>query len=149
MPPQGFRNAGRQESEYVWDFAVDGGAVSTIPLWSKASKAKIPVGALILGTCLKVVTGVTTSAAGTLSFGTVTDIDGFHDGIAAATLADDYAVSHEESKSALLWDDTNDCSKALPVAAANDGAIVAQIETGALTAGKVILTVSWVYPSAS
>lgn len=46
-----------------WDFAVEGGAVSTIPL--RSDDGDIPDGAVVLGGYVEVLTPLTTAASGT------------------------------------------------------------------------------------
>lgn len=139
-------NAGMQVQEYVYDFGVDGGAVSTIDLSAKAGYDPIPVGAVVMDVVAKVDTAVTTGASGTLAFGNGDDDDGFMSAIAAGSLTANAIFNAAGQDSALLWDGTNDHMTPFYVANAADGQVQAKIETGALTAGKVRVLVFYVAP---
>lgn len=139
-------NAGMQVQEYVYDFGVDGGTVSTIDLSAKAGYDPVPVGAIIMDVVAYVETAVTTGASGTLAFGNGDDDDGYMSAIAAGSLTANAVFNAAGQGSALLWDDTNDHMVPIYVADANDGKVQAKIETGALTAGKVRVMVTYLAP---
>lgn len=142
----GIANKGLLQQEYVYDFAVDGGATGTIDLSAKAGYAPVPVGAVITDFHYYVETAVTTSASGTLAFGNGDNDDGYVSATAAASLGNNAVGSASGADSALLWDGTNDHMIPIYVADADDGKMNAKIETGALTAGKVRAVVTYFIP---
>ncbi len=145
MCPLGFKNDGLQISEYLYDFAVDGGATSQIVLSAKEGYKPIPVGAIITKVQATIITACVGSSS-TVAVGNVTDDDGFIEAIAEATLVAGYCANSERNGGAKLWDDTEDASIDLPVAVANDGKIGVKIGTAALTAGKFSVAVHWFLP---
>lgn len=140
------KNAGLQVQEYVYDFAVDGGAVGTIDLSAKAGYAALPEGSIVTNVLAKVETAVTTGAGGTLAFGNGDDDDGFMAAIGAGSLTANAVFNAAGQDSALLWDGTNDHMIPLYIDDATTGAVQAKVETGALTAGKVRVLVFYVGP---
>lgn len=137
------KNVGVQVQEYLYDFAADGGLVSTIDLSAKAGYGVLPQNALVLDVSFRVITAVVGSTS-TLAWGNTTDVDGYSGtAIAEATLVADYVNNGPSNAAALLWDDTNDHTIPFLVNSANDAVFSCTIGTGALTAGKVAFYVSY------
>jgi len=145
----GFKNNGVMVQEYVYDFAVDGGAVSVIDLSAKDGYDPIPIGAIVKDVVMKVVTAFTSGGSATMKVGSLDDDDGFIESIAVATLADNYVSNGGKGVGALLWDNSNDNYIPHAVLDANDGAVAINIETAAMTAGKAIFLVEYYFPSLS
>lgn len=141
-----FRNDGLNVQEYIYDFAIDGGLVSTIDLSAKAGYSPMPSGAVISKVSLKVITAVVGSSS-TVACGNTTDPNGYMEAIAEATLVDEYVTGTGAQAGALLWDDTNDHPIPFLVNSDNDGVFSIDIATGALTAGKVVFWVEYYMPS--
>lgn len=135
-------------AEYIWDFAVDGGAAGAINLHAKDNKAVLPVGAIVKAVTAKVVTACTSGGSATLAWGNGDDADGYSgSAIAVASLTDNALFNGWDNASALLWDDTNDHPIPVNVADAADGQFIATIGTAAMTAGKVVFIVEYLMPT--
>lgn len=144
----GIRNNGIQVAEYVYDFAVDGGAVGAINLHAKAGKGVLPVGAIIKAVTAKVVTAFTSGGSATLVWGNGDDADGYSGAtIAVASLTDNALFNGWDNGAALLWDDTNDHQIPVNVADAADGQFIVTIGTAAMTAGKALFLVEYLMPT--
>jgi len=142
------RNVGLQVQEYVYDFAVDGGAVGAINLHAKNGKAVLPVGAIVKAVTMKVVTAFTSGGSATLAYGNGDDADGYSgSAIAVASLVDNFIVNGWDSGAQLLWDDTNDHQIPVNVADAADGQFIVTIGTAAMTAGKAVFLVEYLMPT--
>lgn len=134
--------------EYIYDFAVDGGATGAISLHAKDNKSVIPVGAIIQRVTAKVVTACTSGGSATVIWGNGDDADGYSGAtVAVATLADNYVANGYENDAALLWDTTNDYPKYVNVSTAADGQFIMTIATAALTAGKIVFLVEYLMPT--
>ncbi len=135
-------------AEFMYDFSVDGGGNgSNIVLSDKDGKAPIPVGAIIQSVNAVVLTDVEGSSS-TVSWGSVTDVDGYSGTtIAEATLVDGFTVNGWDLGAALLWDDSNDHQLTPVVADANAGAFALLISVADLTAGKIWFGVQYIMPS--
>ncbi len=145
----GFKNDGVQVSEYVYDFAEDGGATGEIVLSTKPGRAAIPVGALIKRVTALVKTAVTSAGAPTLAWGNGDDPDGYSGaGHLKGALLINTSFNGYDNAAALLWDDTNDHMIDVPVVDADDGKFSVTIATAALTAGKVVFMVEHYMPLA-
>lgn len=118
-----------------YDFATDGGAVSTIALRGD----KIPSGARVVGTYIDVVTAVTSGGAPTVSIGieTATDVR------AAATLATAPALNSAATPLGAITRAT----AATKTTADRDVSIA--IATAALTAGRFSVLVEYLELSAN
>lgn len=135
--------------EYLYDFAVDGGAMGAKILSSKAGKASLPLGAIVLSVWSKVVTAFTSGGAATVEWGNSTDPDGYSGAaIAVASLVDNGVRNGQENDSALLFDTTGDFDKYYGVLVANDANMSLTVNTAALTAGKLVLGVMYHMPTA-
>lgn len=117
-----------------YDFATDGGAIGAINLRGD----KVPSGAVIVSSYLKVDTAVTSGGAATVSLGTeaATDVR------AAATLATAPTLSATGVKQGAI-------TNAAPVALTADRHIVATVATAALTAGRFSVIVEYFEPAAA
>ena len=134
--------------EYVYDFAVDGGAVSTIDLSAKNGKSILPDGAIVKTVYAKVVTACTSAGSATVVWGNTTDADGYSGAtIAVASLTADASFNGWDNASALLWDDTNDHPIYFVANSANDRDFSITIATAALTAGKIVFAVEYYLPA--
>lgn len=133
--------------EYLWDFSVDGGAVSAIALSSKNGKDSLPLGAVVVDVVAKVETLCTSGGSATLAWGPTADADGFSGPAIAVASLTAGAVFGREQKPALLQDDTAKAAKYHSCIVANDADFKVTIGTAAMTAGKVSFTVLYVYPA--
>lgn len=121
---------------YEYDFAIDGGAVSVIPMRPVGNAMEI--GLTILNIHASVVAAFTGTATPVCVIGNNSDDDGYlADIFAIATLANKFCVG--QVAGALLWDDTNDHNKEFLIALAADVTPAIKISTQALTAGKITL----------
>lgn len=145
-----FKNNGVQVQEYVYDFAVDGGAQGEIFLSSKSGYAPVPNGAIIKRVVGKVVTAFTSGGSATLAWGNDDDPDGYSgSAIAVASLTDNALFNGYDNGAALLWDDTNDHAIDVAVINEDDGEFSVTIGTADMTAGKMIFLVEYYLPSLS
>lgn len=140
--PSGIKNAGVNVAEFVYDFAVDGGAISTISLSAKAGYGSLPQNAYVKNVHARVITACVGTST-TVAFGNTTDPDGYLAATAEATLIADYISQGGTATSVLLWDDTNDHQTGFLVNSANDADFSITIATGALTAGKIAFYVEY------
>jgi len=144
----GFKNDGPLVQEYVYDFAVDGGLISTISLDAKDNKAVIPSGAIVKAVTAKVLTTLTSGGSATLAWGNGDDVDGYSGATAAvAGFAANTLFNGWDNAAALIWDDTNDHQIPLNITDADSGSFDFQIVAAALTAGKMIFLVEYYMPS--
>jgi hypothetical protein len=126
------------KKEYLYDFAVDGGATGKITL-----KACDPNGnALPEGFCVSkavaVVETAITPTGGTVTFGPSASVAGYLGDIVSGFNAQNSIVRSGEVAGALLWDDTNDHEIDYRIgSAANTQDVTMSIGTSALTAGKI------------
>ena len=133
-------NKGIQIQEYTYDFAVDGGAVSTIDL---SSNNVLPEGAVVMDCWARVITACTSGGSATIAWGPTSDADGLSGtAIAVASFTDGAVFNASGQGAALLWDDTNDHQIYYEVGATSDDFKIT-IGTAALTAGKIIFAVQY------
>lgn len=113
-----------------YDFATDGGAVGAITLRGD----KLPSGAVILSSVIKVDTAVTSGGAATVSIGTqaATDVR------AAATLATAPALGSTGALNGAVTRAT------APVVCTADRDVVATVAVAALTAGRFSVLIEYV-----
>jgi len=136
--------------EYVYDFAVDGGAVGAIDLSAKVGKNPLPVGSVVLAVTAKVVTAFTSGGAATLAWGPTASATGYSGtAVAVASLTDNSMWNGQGNGASLIFDDTQDADKAANVAVANDGDFKVTIGTAAMTAGKAVFVVEFIKPTLS
>ena len=117
--------------EYVYDFAVDGGLVSTIELSAKAGYKQLPLGAIVKNVYAVVETAVLSGGSATVAWGN-TDVDGYS-GTAKA-------------KAVLIADAAFTGNGTLIPSVVVDGAFNVSIAVAALTAGKVFFMVEYTMP---
>lgn len=116
----------------IYDFAVQGGAVGTgYLLDDNGDEIELPAGAIIKQSWTREVTNVTTSASGTLAFGTAASGDVLAD-LAAASFSGIQAGIH-----------TGVAANMQRLSSA--AKLGYEIKTGALTAGKVEVYLEVVY----
>lgn len=125
-----FRNDGVMVQEYDYDFAVDGGAVGTIVLSSKANKGLLPEDAVVVNVVTRVVTALAGNAAASAKFGT--------SGSAALYAADAAIATYSED--ALFEYATNFVADQ-----SSERNVQMVIAGGALTAGKVKVLVEYLH----
>lgn len=121
---------------YEYDFAVSGGAVSTISLVAIPTPNIMEAGMIVEKVTVYMDTAFTSSGAPTIKLGNSVDDDGyFVDFYALGTLANSFQTG--KVAGALVWDDTNDVNLnyLIPSLAGAIPKIV--IGTAAITAGKM------------
>lgn len=118
---------GLKTAEGEYDFAVDGGAVGSITLRSvNAAGAALPVGAVIMGGYVEVLTAVTSGGAATVAINS----EGAGDMVAAAAVSGaPWSTTGRKSVIPVFTGATT-----VKTTAARN--LVATIATAALTAGK-------------
>ena len=141
---------GKYVQEYVYDFAVDGGANgSNIVLSDKDGKKPIPIGAIVTNCVARVVTACTSDGSATVSWGN-DDAENGYSGttIAVGSLTDNSIWSPGvQGSESLLWDDSNDHNIFFPVINADDGDFIVLISDADLTAGKILFMVEYLLPT--
>ena len=143
-----FKNDGLNVQEYVYDFAVDGGAVTGHILSNKAGYDPIPTGAIVKAGTEKVVTTVTCSTGGTIEWGNGDNADGYSGSAAQASgFTAGNLYTGWDNGSELLWDDTNDHPIPLYIDDATTGQFKMTVGTATLTAGKIVFLVEYLLPS--
>lgn len=143
-----FVKAEKVSREYLYDFAVDGGAVSAISLSPVDPNGVLPEGFLVEKVTVVCETPLASGGTPTVTVGPSVDSDGYLVDIYALMGSAGAVVRNGEVAGALLWDDTNDHEITYRVgAAANTKDLVLQVGTAALTAGKLRVVVEGVYPS--
>jgi hypothetical protein len=128
-----------QVISYQYDFAVDGGAISSINLRPNAVN-KLKTGLVITDVVIHIQTEVA-SATGTAKIGTASNDDGFFKNIVATPVGSYSAKNNTLGGDAMVSTVTADAGMASVVAiakelVANAAAPILKIETGAVTAGK-------------
>ena len=142
-----FKNSGIHVQEYVYDFAVDGGAQGEIFLSSKDGVDPVPNGAIIQSVTAQVLTTFTSGGSATLAWGNDDDPDGYSGtAIAVASLTANTVFNGWDNGAVLLWDDTNDHQIPVPVVNEDDGEVSVTIATADMTAGKMVILVQYLYP---
>lgn len=120
--------------KYEYDFAVSGGAVSTIALVAKDQA--MDAGLVITNFLVSVVTAFTSGGSATMTLGNAADDDGFLVDTFSAASAN--AVFNPGSVAgALIWDDTNDHIIPYYLSSTANSIPKLKIATAALTAGKM------------
>jgi hypothetical protein len=123
----------RRTARAVYDFAVDGGAVSTITLRGD----KIPQGAVIVDSLITVQTVLTSGGGATVGISS----EGASD-IQSAAAISGAPWSTAGSKHGSLDADS------APITTTAERSLAAVVATAALTAGKFIVLVTYVIPQA-
>jgi hypothetical protein len=122
-----WKNDGLQVQEYEYDFAVDGGATGVFTLSSKANKALLPDGCVIVNVVSHVIEALTGSGA-SAKIG--------HAGSDALYAANAAVASYSED--ALFEYATN-----VVADTANERSVILTVAGGALTAGKIKVLVEY------
>lgn len=144
----GFRNEGGTVQEYLYDFDVDGGAISpAIDLSAKAGYKTLPNPCIVKQVSLYVVTACTSGGSATLDVGNTTAEAGYMAALAVASLSDQAVIRSGEQAGSLLWDDTNDHEIWFCVNSAADADFTLDIDTATFTAGKVLFMVDYYRPT--
>lgn len=116
--------------KFVYDFAVDGGAVGAISLSSKTGSAfTLPLNALVKSVLAKVVTTCTSGGAATVAIGNTATPDAYMAATAVASLVANYVGTEQGTPNS--------------VGAANEQDLTLTIATAALTAGKIEVHVEY------
>lgn len=123
----------------VWDFTIQGGAVSTLLLLDdQGNPAVLPQGCVVSNVVIHTITGVTSGGAGTISLGLLSTVD-----LLAATavtgLTAGSFVAGIPVGTAATWKG--------PVTAVNGTNLTLSIATAALTAGRIYIFVEYVQSS--
>lgn len=115
--------------QYVYDFAVDGGAVSTISLSGKAGVLSLPLKAVIKSLTIHVVTACTSGGSATVSLGNTASATAYMAATAVASLTLDSIQT----------------TAGVPnvINAANEQDMTLSIAVAALTAGKIEVHVEY------
>lgn len=122
--------------KYDYDFAAQGGAVSTISLAADVNGLEENV--IVKDVYVIVKTALTSGGSATVTLGNTADPDGYLADIFALAGTDNAVINSGAVAGALIWDDTNDHGIHYRVtSAANTQDLVLDIGTAALTAGKL------------
>ena len=121
---------------YEYDFGVDGGATSTIPLRQFAGNA-IDGSIWVTNAYCIVDTAITSGGTPTITFGNTTDADGYAINSLALLQGANLGFKTGQVAGALIWDDTNDVGIMYKPLIADDFDTSITIGTAALTAGKL------------
>jgi hypothetical protein len=114
--------AALKHAKFTYDFATDGGDISSITL------GQLPDKAVVTGGHIEVETAVTSGGSATVAFGIVANTDAFVAATGKATLVLNYVAA---------------TSNDLPLKMSGDTPVLATIATAALTAGKIHLFVQY------
>lgn len=127
--------------EYVYDFAVNGGAVSAITLTpGDFSGALFPEGFVITGLSVDILTAFAGTATPTCTLGNTTDPDGYLVNFFGSA-GSAQAIAPGQLDGALIWNTTNDCVLHYRISStAADQNVIMTVGTQALTAGKARFT---------
>jgi hypothetical protein len=143
IPERALRDNLGGKVRQVWDFAVNGGAVGVANL-----DVLLPEGAIVTGGFIHVLTAVTTSASGTLSFGLNDNVD-LLAATAAASLTANAILPLIPSTTAALDGNAQSAgvTNCRPLRLTADRELKAAVATGALTAGKVAIYLEFIGPA--
>jgi len=136
--------------KYTYDFARDGGAVSTISLTADINALEENI--VVEEIQLQVKTGLASAGTPTVTLGNTGDPDGYFADIWALAQTDNAVINSGSVAGALIYDDTNDHRIHYRIdSTANNQDLVMDIGTAALTAGKieVLMTCSAVVQAVS
>lgn len=131
--------------KYDYDFASQGGAVSSISL--SADVNALGEGVIVKRVMVVMKTAFTSAGTPTVTLGNTGDTDGYMADIYALGAASADAVINSGSVAgALIWDDTNDHEIWYRIdSTANNQDLVLTIGTAALTAGKMEIYLECAY----
>jgi hypothetical protein len=119
---------------YEYDFAVSGGAISSINLINKGNN-NMEAGLIITDIAMHIEAAITSGGTPTVTLGNAGNTSGyFADFRADATL--NAVLTRGDRAGALVWDDTNDHPINYRIGSTADAAPSLTIGTAALTAGK-------------
>ncbi len=125
---------------YQYDFAVDGGLVSTIVLSPATAEGKLSAlaeGFVITNWSLHVEAAITSGGTPTMTLGPTADVDGYAADVFALVGTDNLMVNRGAVAGALVWDDTNDHEIHARVSSvANTQDLLLTVGTAAITAGS-------------
>lgn len=122
--------------KYDYDFAEQGGAVSTISLAADVNGLEENV--IVKEVMVMVKTGLASGGTPTVTLGNTGDADGYMADIWALAQTDNAIINSGSVAGALIWDDTNDHAIHYRIdSTANNQDLVLDIGTAALTAGKL------------
>ncbi len=139
------------QKEFVWDFAVDGGAVGVIVLNSTDPNGDLlDEGFVVEDVELYTETTLASTGTPTITLGNTTDPDGYLADVFALSTTAPAMVRAGQVDGALIWDTSADAKKAYRVngTAANQN-LVMEIGTEALTAGKLRAIVKGFVPTSA
>lgn len=132
-------------ARFDYDFAVDGGAVGSIPL--RANVQSLEAGMVITDIYIYVEQALDDAGGtATVTVGN-TDADGFFADIAALAASDNAVIRVGEVAGALMYDDTNDHLLCYRVSSDTD--LDLNIGTEALTQGKLQVYVEYFAPESA
>lgn len=145
------RKGVQQQKEYLWDFAVDGGATGTIVLKSSDPNGNLlDEGFVVEDVEIKTETALTSGGTPTVTFGNSGDTDGYLADVWALAQAANSMVRAGQVDGALVFDTTADAKKAYRIdSTANNQNLVMAIGTAALTAGKIRVVVKGFVPTSA
>jgi len=131
---------------YSYDFTRDGGAISEIALTKEGSGSGLQEGFVITDMTVYMETELTSAGTPTLTLGNSTDPDGYFADFFGA-VGDDVILNRGDRAGALIWDDTNDhpIHYRIDGTAANQD-LVMDVGTAAVTAGKLLVTITGYVP---
>lgn len=135
---EGVTGRGLKVARGIYDFAVDGGAVSTITLMKDAA---IPLGATIVGGWIQVHTALTSAGAATIAV----QVEAAGDIVPAVAVAS-WTAGKKDIVPDLSGGSTLAASAAIETTAARDISVV--IAAAALTAGRFSVVVLYADPLA-
>lgn len=130
----GYQKGKELDFVYEYDFAVSGGAVSSINLVNKGING-LESGLVITDIMVAVETTLAGSATPTITLGNVGDTDGYMIDFYAAGTAGSI-LNRGDRAGALVWDDTNDHPIYYKIDSSANAAPSITIASQALTAGK-------------
>jgi len=127
----GFPKGQELTFKYEYDFAVSGGAVSSIALVNKGINA-LEAGLIITDFIMHIETAFDGTATPVLLLGNAGDVDGYSVDFYAKTSV----LNLGELAGALVWDNANDAALYYKIGSAADAIPRLDISVQALTAGK-------------
>jgi hypothetical protein len=137
-----------QQLKYVYDFAVDGGAVGAIPMRPWVDGVELDEGVIVMGFSVYAEGALTSGGTPTVTIGNTLDPDGYSvDAWAVLSVANATLVPGQLD-GALTWNTTNDAKLAYRIgSAANVKDVALTVGTAALTGGKLVMTFDVMLPS--
>ena len=130
----GFQKGKGLEFKYEYDFAVSGGAISSIALVCKDVNPLVS-GMIITDFSIVVETTLASLGTPTVTFGNAGDADGYAIDFYAAAVSG-AVLARGQQAGALVWDDTNDAAIYHKISSSANAIPKIAIGTAAVTAGK-------------